>query len=191
MFTNNFIKIQKAIFMSVDASLIRSNGNTYRIGSANSYTYRFVGLGFWLNKGRCMEISTTYCRQADLPNKINTDGIGGVWFGTSPTPPTKDDYTLGSAITSGLTVTSPSAITQKDEGDGKHTFLSDYIVRNDTDADISIYELGLFAAPADANAYAYNVLMERTVLTEPITIPAGESRLVTYKLTFNQTLSVD
>lgn len=189
MFTNNFIELQKAAFMGTTAALKRVSGSdvTLRL-SVSTFALNLAGLGRWLNVGRCSTVTNSVSFSS---NSFGNDkGVGGVWFGTSPTPATKEDYSLGSAITSGLTVTSPSSVTQKDEGGGKYTFLSDFIVRNDTEADINIYEIGLFTVPVEGPA-AYSILVERTVLTEPIVIPAGESKLVTYAIRFNQTLSVD
>jgi hypothetical protein len=187
MFTNNFINLQKAAFMNGTATLKRPNNSTMDVYVNDSdCTLRYAGLGYWLGVGRCQNIVAS----ASTTSFNKNAGVGGIWFGNSPTPATKDDYTLGNVITSGLTITTPSNITQKNDVEGNYSFLSDFVVRNTTEADINIFEIGLFAAPVNGN-YAFNILMEHTVLTEPITIPAGESKLVTYAIRFNQTMGVD
>ena len=118
-------------------------------------------------------------------------GLGCVCFGTGSTPPTKDDYCLESTIASGLSVTSGNQIFREYTGDGKYIFQASYTVKNISEEEIVIREIGLHGevgAGAGSNKYNYYmVLFERTVLDEPIAIAPGASKIVTYTLTFNQT----
>lgn len=67
-----------------------------------------------------------------------------------------------------------------------------------TTSDINIYEIGLFSIVnanttpgSSSNVKFHSILTERTVLAEPITIKADETKLVTYEITFNQTLRME
>ena len=116
----------------------------------------------------------------------------GIHLGTGNTPATESDYKLESPITSGLIITNGSVV-KTDVGNGKYTITVSGIIQNGTGADINIYEIGLFGCVGyyrSSTQYYMPTLCERTVLSEPITIPAGERNLVTYKITFNQTLNV-
>lgn len=118
----------------------------------------------------------------------------GVYFGTGSTPANLADHTLQSPITSGLTITNPSRVLLESEKEGQYTLSASYVLTNATEAELNIYEMGVVTPALVGGQYGsclYPVLMERTVLTEPITIPPGASKLVTYKITFNQTLNVD
>lgn len=154
------------------------------VGTSFSGQMYYTRDGFlgWMTASRCKRLPTTYSSSA-------SGAGGGVYFGTGSTPATWNDYTLESPITSGLTTSSGGRLTER-SGD-TYSYLVTYTLYNNTDADINIYEVGLFSPVSYRDDQHYLALMERTVLTEPITIPAGESKLVTYKITFNQTLNVE
>ena len=195
MFTNNYIKFQKARFTVKDytTSCTLKNAN-------NETVYGYLGNSYCPDIGAHM--TTAKCNEFVVQNTsttVATNVSQGVWFGTGSTPATKADYKLESPIESGLTITNPSALVWENDGNGKHTVYADFIVRNTTDAEINIYEIGVFtpfsaksSTSLNATGYTVNyILMERTVLDEPISILPGESKLVTYKITFNQTLNVE
>ncbi len=196
MFTSNYVKLQNLMFYNnATTSFVNCEGAT-----ANAYSYNaphyFGNIGHSMKYGRCKSLAATYSASTTV---ISSIGYPGVYFGTGSTPATKSDYRLESPITSGLTITNPSDLVVDSDGNGKYTFIADFIVRNTTESEINIYEIGVFCPictdmgyyNASSNVKWAMVLMERTVLDEPITIPAGESKLVTYKITFNQTLNVE
>lgn len=193
MFTDNYIKLSNLFFMGdsykrfVNAAGNEQDGYSYNLGS--------YGIGKYMKSGQCRSLVTTMKQDPNPDNSV----CPGVYFGSGSTPATKADYTLASPITSGLAITSPSAVVWSDDGNGKHTACADFTVRNTSQSEINIYEIGLFSA-VQSNYSGYNgnysnqwwlTLMERTVLEEPITIAPGEAKLVTYKITFNQTLNVE
>lgn len=193
MFTNNYLAYRKQAFLGSD--------NTYYVTADGSSRkmYRLsievADLGRWLSLARCRDILTTSKTESYPDNAV----YPGVYFGSGSTPASKADYKLESPITSGLAITNPSALAWTDDGNGKYEVIADYILRNTSDAEINIYEIGVFS-PVNSNSNGkygasdnvwWLALMERTVLDEPITIAPGESKLVTYKLTFNQTLNVE
>ena len=195
MFTQNYIKFRRMMFVtgqaSLSASMVSANGTSF-----TAYPHRggIADVGGWMARGRCQTINEIYT--GTTPQNST---YFGVFFGTDSTPATKNDYCLGSPITSGLSITNGANTPYTEEEEGVYSFYAIFTVKNTTDSDINIYEIGTFTPVSTASGFKatassdtyYAALMERTVLTEPITIPAGESKLVTYKLTFNQTLNVE
>lgn len=196
MFTNNYIAFRKAAFTagySYSTTVWMKNAVGSSVEACVAH-FAFADIGYWMTKALCatnagIASSTT----------LTSQNFSGLYFGTGSTPATKADYKLESPITSGLTITNPSALVWDNDGNGKYTACADFIVRNTTESEINIYEIGVFvpttpkgtAAVSSTQGTVNYVLMERTVLDEPITITPGESKLVTYKITFNQTLNVE
>lgn len=187
MFTNNYINFRKGAFLATGSSssemykIINSGGTEKSVFS--SYGVQ-CDLGGWMSNGRCRALVTDKATS-------RSSAYPGVYFGTGSTPANKSDYKLESLIESGLQITSPSSAVWTDEGNGKYSIAADFVVRNTTESEINIYEIGIFTPVSNGTSEFYQVLMERTVLAEPITIAPGEPKLVTYKITFNQTLNVE
>ena len=190
MFTDNYIALQHNLFFNTfGGSATNGVSGKYLKGAGgqqvNIYTSmtmtNFNNIGIALSKGRCRNIVTGVASS-------NGNTYHGVYFGSGSTPANKADYTLESPITSGLNVTSQN-VCILNKGDGQYEVRGQYIVENTTSAEINIYEIGVFLPIQSKSSEWYSVLMERTVLTKPITIAPGESKLVTYKLTFNQSVS--
>lgn len=194
MFTNNYIKLQNLMFYADRNAFVACDG-----GTVNAYEYHaphhFGNIGKYMKYGRCRNLEASFAGSTNLFSNNNP----GVYFGTGSTPAHKSDYKLENPITSGLAITNSNSV-EVNSGDGNYTISTDYIVRNTTDSEINIYEIGAFgpictysgyySANSMGNTWSM-VLMERTVLTEPITIAPGESKLVTYRLTFNQILNME
>lgn len=106
----------------------------------------------------------------------------GVSFGTGTTPPTASDYFLENILTStSISVATPSAVSFS-RVDTYEEYSVTFGVTNKTDNAITITEVGLIAALQSSGSYA---LVDRTVLETPITIPAGQSKQITYTIRFN------
>lgn len=107
----------------------------------------------------------------------------GVTFGTGTTAPTVNDYCLESPITSGLTVTTPSAVTYSMTDEYEEYSATFGVTASST---VTISEIGL-----KCNTYWYSatdqkvVLIDRTVLDEPIVINAGQAKQLTYTIRMN------
>ena len=167
MFTDNYIKYKKMMFFGSHDGLsyVLDNGSGMNANYGNS-NYN-SDIGKYMHNGYCGD-----------PNYQRP----GVYFGSGSTPAARTDYCLESVITSGLTITGPAKAAIGAEGEGKYIVQSPFTVYNTSDADINIYEVGYYSLVNNA----YIALFDRTVLDEPIVIPAGQSKLVTYKLVFNQ-----
>ena len=112
-------------------------------------------------------------------NSISQTSDSGVRFGRGSTPPTEADYALEDLITSGLTASASKVIAP----DGSYVEGA-YVLMNTSDADITINEIGYFGKVANASSSntGHCVLMERTVFSEPITIPPGGTASISYRV---------
>ena len=111
---------------------------------------------------------------------VNTNDPG-VSFGIGTTPANATDYKLENSLSSTqLRVSVPSAVSFSRENTYDEYSVT-FGVTNITTATITISEVGLIAAPQTA----YPALVDRTVLDTPVTIPAGQSKQITYTIRFN------
>lgn len=177
MFTDNFIKAQKEIFMNVSQSYKYADGTS---GDPSYIPTAMIQIGEILKLAKC----------GDPTSDISTSAV---YFGTGSTPATKNDYTLEAPITSGISFVSIGTPVLGKVREGEFCCWNTYVVKNTTSEAINIYEIGLFASIQTGSTspkYA-KCLGERTVLTEPIVLVAGDEKIITYKITFNQTLNVE
>lgn len=185
MFTKNYINLTKGrFFCTMDSSM---GYQEYRCAGGDNFGAYNKNL-FYSDIGGYF--TTSQCRVALVGASSDIRNVGGgVYFGTGSTPPAKSDYRLESPITSGLSVTNPDTAVQTSDGKGKYEVMSTFTVKNTTSSEIVIREMGIITPVRDlstSGTFYYAVLMERTVLTDPIVIPAGGTKMITYKLTFNQ-----
>ena len=121
--------------------------------------------------------------------ETQTNSMTGVRFGSDDTPPTANDYKLGSQITSGLSFTNPAEITYTLSNTCSE-YAATYGVTNMSEETIVIKEIGLFSQPSTtviggSKTGYIAALVDRTVLDAPVTIPAGQSKQITYTIRFN------
>lgn len=174
MFTKNFKLMQQAFFTSAYVSGFKDvNGESKTIDPTGTYFSKYVRMpGYLLTQAH-----------------MHSDELG-VLFGTDPTPATLNDYKMGARITSGISVANPSKFIRTEDTDkGTVTYSATYSVTNTSEAEINIYEIGVFCpATNGSNSTTFGLMMEHTVLTEPIKITPGEIKAITYKLTFRNAL---
>lgn len=194
MFTANYDMLKKIRFRGFSTSnsvkpfpiAITDTSGTLRGQSSSSGVdpefCPFSDVGVWLTYPRTDKIPTA--QQGGDQTTTGYTPVYGVYFGAGTTPATESDYTLESPITSGLKSTSGGLIF-KENADGSQLWECSYILQNTSDADITINEIGIITPIGKSSTVYYPVLMERTVLSSPINIPAGVAKLVTYKITTN------
>lgn len=174
MFTQNYIEYKKCQFTGNGVATLTDASGTSANRTVNNSFYG--DLGYCALYPRCRTIvgSNNYC---------------GIYFGSGTTPAQKSDYTLEAPIESGLSFPQfPASQVISDDGGGKWSVVTSYIVSNTSEETISISEIGVFSifAQYNANSTTAPVLFERTVLTSPVTIAPGGARVINYKVTFNQ-----
>lgn len=102
----------------------------------------------------------------------------GIMIGSGGTPATLDDYKLEALITSGLSVS--VSVTSDDDNDGVYKLT----ITNTSGVDVTIKEIGMALKlyTGSNSTVSANFLVERTVLDNPITIPAGGIGLIDYAI---------
>lgn len=112
----------------------------------------------------------------------------GIHIGSGSTAASEDDYELESRITSGL---SSSSTTQTYDVDSSGNPYLEYLftLTNNTSSDIVVREIGYVqqfrladtqgGSITSANRY---LLLDRTVLDTPVTVPANDSAAIKYTL---------
>ena len=189
MFTNNYIAYREMMCMGATAvNFVDVTGATVSGG------WHYAGcfdIGNVAKYGRCRAVQSEAAGTSayNLTSNINP----GVYFGSGATPAQKGDYKLEAPIESGLSIVSPTAVGVSSAG-GKHSLTSPIIVRNTSESEVIIREVGLYSSvvkvslggsPSNSTKWP-TVLFERTVLAEPITLAPGEAKVVTYEVVFNQ-----
>lgn len=163
MLTNNFYRLLLTNMNQKGATetIIKYDGTT---ATAADPTYILGGLRYV----RCAEFGT---------------GKYGTYFGTGTTPPTMDDYNLESPISDGtLSDTTVPSLQKGFEKDHARIYASHEVANNGT-SDVTITEVGVFGAPSATSTDIF--MIDRTVLSTPITIPAGGSKSITIAIKFD------
>lgn len=181
MITQNYIDVSIARFFARgEAYVVDWNGQSQKLQMP--YNNIYAEFGFLLNR-----VATSTSKPISYESSLGNSA--GVRFGTGNTPATKADFKLDADIMTGLSVSKNTAVLSE-EAPGKYVAQNAFVVTNTTDAEINIWEVGLYAPVnimQDANTKRFHyALMERTVLDAPINIQPGASKVVTYKLTINQ-----
>ena len=104
-----------------------------------------------------------------------TPTIDGVIFGTGTTPPSADDHKLSGDVVTQISFQSSAQAVQISED--KNTFTNTYLLKNTGTTDITINEVGWIGKRG-----SYYFLFDRTLLSSPVTIPAGEVGAVAYSI---------
>ena len=169
MFVNNWYTMLKSAAMYSDPTIVRPNGATATTSSYDNFQSIQIGYNGTNANGqtRLANVLKDISATASLKN-------GGVAFGNGTSEPSMDDYTLSGSLVTAFTA---SALMSKIG----NTITVTYTLT--ATADITISEIGLFSLYYSGNRHPF--LVERTLLDEPVTIPAGGVGQVVYTITFN------
>ena len=159
MLTKNFYALMRTASGKISSEVITSSNTTATIVFDSSWYGIFSGMCAYNYAG----------------------GSQYVLFGNGTTPATVNDYKLESPITSNITVANPSSTTTE-QTDNYILWTVTFGVKASVETTIS--EIGLFSKAHMAGGAA-ETLVDRTVLETPITIPAGQSKQITYTIRFN------
>ncbi len=168
MFTRNYYKML--------AAKIAYDGTLYNAKTWNNTDYT---VGYNNGMAFCEDnTSAAYANIRLLQTSISSNG--GVILGTGDTVSTLDDYKLsGDLIT---TFTYSSSITKTADENGI-TIQALYTITNTGDSAFTIKEIGMICNPSSTYQQTqYKVLLERTVLDNPVTIEASGIGQVTYTI---------
>ena len=119
-----------------------------------------------------------------------SNGSYGIAVGSSDIAVTEDDYILGNLITTLKQSATPQVALVYDAENTKLIARTDLTLVNDTAEDIIVREVGKFACyntattkgaiPANVNSNKRCVMVERTVLESPVTVPANGTATIRY-----------
>lgn len=114
----------------------------------------------------------------ELNADLSTSTPGGVMLliGSGSTPATRNDITLESFLTSYQVV---SQTCQKFDDYGDTVYVINRIVKNNTESNMSISEIGLFVSDTSHTNLYVNYMLSRETLNEPIVLAPGESHSFT------------
>ena len=163
MLTKNFYSYMRAALQKTSAEFTKTDGNT-STAKITGDSPPFYVMVYW----------------SKALDKV------GVSFGTGTTPATMSDYVLESILDGNkINVSTPSSISFS-RYDTYEEYTVTFGVTNKTADAITISEMGLTAMPYCPNSGDnYYALVDRTVLDAPVTIPAGQSKQITYTIRFN------
>ena len=111
----------------------------------------------------------------------------GIYIGSGNSPESDSSYALESKISSGFTANTPTVTCDNDANDNP-VINFDFTITNTGASDLVIKEIGYaqdLKATTTKGGYVTSqatFLLDRTVLSNPITIPAGEYAAVRYTL---------
>jgi len=116
--------------------------------------------------------------------------------GSGNTAPSADDYRLDNMITSGISASSSTIACSRSFSNNVYTVTWNIPITNTSNEDITIKEIGL-AGPAysstvinaSTSTAVRPVLLDRTLLSTPITIPPSETATITYTLNVDTGIS--
>ena len=170
MVTKNFYKMLAAMMTTLqDFTATSFDGSTVTMNEYNWET-RF-------------EWNTLLSKLQTSANSSN-----GVVLGDGDTPPTFEDYTLAGNLISNFVFTASTSTLKTD--DSGATIRALYTITNNNSKEITIKELCLivnatqFSSGSGLNA-KNKIVLDRTVLDTPVTIPAGGIGQVEYTITLN------
>ena len=107
---------------------------------------------------------------------------GGVYLGTGTKEVTIEDYALSGEMITNFIYNASVSSKEIDEG---IEFTGLYTITNTGNESFTIGEIALVGFNNTGSDSEYKTMLERTVLDEPVTIPAGGIGQVTYTIRFN------
>lgn len=158
--------------------------NMYNGGSRKLYGMNYDGVPTLFTAYNSSYVTRVFPGDADILKISISDNVSvyGIVFGDGTVAPSPNDYKMsGNNINSSLEKLS-TVKTATLDGDTQH-FSFVFTLRNNSSASLTISEVGWFG-------YAnFPMMLDRTLLATPVTIPAGE--VGTVKYTISITLPFD
>jgi hypothetical protein len=170
MITKNFKMVVSCILQS--AGYVNTNG--YIPVKDLAGTTRYIG---------CCFDQFPY----NITSNVTFNGAStGIRVGSGNIEATGNDYKMDSMITSGLTSSNPTMTYGEDSGNPYLEYL--FTLTNTTGADIVVNEIGYVQSVRTATSSGGSativtpILLDRTVLSTPVTVPANSSAAIKYRL---------
>ena len=178
MLTNNFWKCVMGQIGSMRWDCVDTSGARFKESSSGYYLV--FGSDYFqcpnLYNPRFLHTTATF-NSGSASNGSNNNAAAGVYFGSGNTPPSSDDFTFSGEILHNAEAT---ASVTKETTENGIKLIGKYNITNTGAEAFTIAEIGLVNGFGTKRA-----LFDRTVLDEPVTIPAGGVGQVVYTITFN------
>ncbi len=184
MFVLNGLKLLQTQFGNWSTISLKAYDGTDNVSfvsyNASESEFPFVfakSSGFW-GYTSLRQISNNSRLFYDSTSTTTHASYSGVIIGDGDAEPSINDYKLsGNQIT---TFTANTAVTSAINGN-KIEFIATYNITNTGGSDFTIKEIGMTRM---SNIYApsYRVLLTHDLLATPVTIAAGDTGIVTYKI---------
>lgn len=176
MFTRNYYELLYAVM------------NYERAGKLKNTSGKYISTGY-MSTGElhlCLRIGTNTVLAPTMKTVQRQDtgyNFGGVIFGSGTAQPTLDDYKLSGSL---ITTITASVTVNKKTTDTGYEIEGIYTLTNSGSAPVTVGEVALITTTSTSN-FGENlaIIVERTVLDTPITIPAGGVGQVTYTIRMN------
>lgn len=153
------------------------------ITSENLFTYKVFDGGSTISKRRVDVSHAYFSKISNVLSEVAWSSSSGVAFGNGTGNVSADDYALFGNVIKNLTYN--VAVSVERDGD---TLIKQAIftITNGNAEEVTISEVGYFGnCRVSHNSNWCMILLDHTLLDEPITIPAGGIGQVTYTITFN------
>lgn len=177
MITKNYKKLIKGLMGAVYPHTYKT-GSLDKLVSVNGSDIDMTANGFYVSNAISSLASTTF-------RSSNTSA--GFTVGSGTTPATENDYDLESPIyaTANTFLSTFIGVNLAKEGT-KYIVEYSMSLTNKSNSPISISEIGFVASTSTSSTLKYNVLIDRTVLAEPIVLPADNSPVyIKYTIEFD------
>lgn len=188
MFLQNYYNIYSGTIVNNQASfsIIKPDGTSANALCGPSYNFQFAApyVSSMSNMGmRGSLLFITNGAKTFYNNYASTSTpVFGLVLGDGNTPPTLSDYWLsGNQITDFTATSSVSSATDA----GKITAIGTYTITNTGASDITIKEVGMLVTNTFSSP-SFNYLIMRDVLDTPLTIAAGDTAELVYRITVTQ-----
>lgn len=171
MITQNLKNIQGYVFTGnadVDTHLTTISNQTEICNTGTENSRILIAMS---SSNTDVDLSTDGCTASGL----------AIAIGTGTTTPTANDYTLATPI-SVSDVSCVSASNVYSEPSGERYITATF--NNNTASDIVVNEVGLILDLYISNYFSYKILLDRQVLSSPVTIPANSEIALVYVLEF-------
>lgn len=173
MFTKNF---NAALARSAFTSSILTSNEAY--GFTNISGNDFGGKSFY--NSTSYPTTSLYTMLNSVKSSIGQQALSGgsvtgVIFSDLADEPTIEDYAVGNYLT---TLSESHSIAGTYDSDGMRVTAT-YTVTNTGSADFTVNSVCLIAGGSFQGSYYYTFLMNRILLDEPVTIPAGGIGVIT------------
>ena len=176
MLTKQFQKVYRGAVTGESYQVRICNGNTVTVTYPDSIANNYHAMAT-----RTMVNIPALMKKDNFTYAFGTSSSGGVSFGTGTAAGTEDDYTITQKVMNSGT---GLAVTMNVVQDGS-TYTGTYTITNSGSAAVTIAEVGLFGTCPYASSSSYLYLIDRTLLEEPLTIPAGGVGKVVYTITIS------